>query len=466
MIYSTGFVVVAVLGVYSYFMVVLYVTENHWSDPKHQVDSTDVRSLNPQKITLIDIGYESLLHRLEMIQSSKKSLDLEFFIYEIDSASRILTNALIEKAKQGVKVRVLVDFAKPVFKLSPYYAKVLMKYGVEVKYYNTSSLSKLFNVQHRTHRKLLSVDDRIAMIGGRNIANDYFDMPAKWNFLDSDIMIEGDLVTSIRKSFDLYWDSTWSVNPETVEVEMNQAQKNLFKLIENDHAMLDKLKKLQIEPQTSECKNSRFVTDYPGSAVSNRRVFSVITELVQETKDKMLIESPYLVLTQNGRSILKSISDRGIKMTILTNSLASTDGYYTISALYPDISELKFSGFKLFAYDGKYLENYPESNATPSIWTIHSKRAVIDDKVSILGTYNLDPRSANLNSELVFICYDGSEFANQLSESMIARRKQAKLVVDETGSVDHDSLIGETDSEYKWKMFMVIPIAYFFNFLF
>ena len=112
----------------------------------------------------------------KLIESAQKSIELEFFIYEIDTASRLITQALARKAQEGVRVRLLVDFALPVFKLAPRYIQTLEKAGVEVRYYNTAGFERFFAAQHRTHRKLLVVDRQHAIIGGRNIADEYFDL--------------------------------------------------------------------------------------------------------------------------------------------------------------------------------------------------------------------------------------------------------------------------------------------------
>ena len=117
------------------------------------------------------------------------SIALEFFIYDVDEASRLLTQALIGKAREGVQVRILVDFSAPVFKLKPAYARLLGQAGVKVRYYNTSALYRLVSIQHRSHRKLLIIDEETVLTGGRNIANDYFDLSDHYNFLDSDLEV-------------------------------------------------------------------------------------------------------------------------------------------------------------------------------------------------------------------------------------------------------------------------------------
>jgi putative cardiolipin synthase len=102
-----------------------------------------------------------------------------------------------------VRVRILVDFSAPVFELKPAYARLLGEAGVKVRYYNTSAMYRLVSIQHRSHRKLLIIDGDTVLTGGRNIANDYFDLSDHYNFLDSDLEVSGPIVKSVLESFDV-----------------------------------------------------------------------------------------------------------------------------------------------------------------------------------------------------------------------------------------------------------------------
>ena len=177
-------------------------------------DSLQAHSTAPHQLMHFDQGAASLHRRLELIQSATKSIELEFFIYDVDEASRLVTQALMKKAREGVQVRILVDFSAPVFQLKPAYARLLGEAGVKVRYYNTSAVYRLVSIQHRSHRKLLIIDGATALTGGRNIANDYFDLSDHYNFLDSDLEVSGPIVATVLASFDVYWKSHLSAEPE------------------------------------------------------------------------------------------------------------------------------------------------------------------------------------------------------------------------------------------------------------
>src|SRR5215203_906130 len=206
-------IVTAVLAVYLVFAIGLTVLE--WVVRKNPgiEQSLIAHSAAPHTITHIDHGAASFQRRLELIASARKSIALEFFIYDVDDASRLLTQALIRKARDGVQVRILVDFSAPVFKLKPAYARLLGAAGVRVRYYNTSATYRLVSIQHRSHRKLLIIDEATVLTGGRNIANDYFDLSDHYNFLDSDLEVTGPIVKMVLQSFDVYWNSRLASDP-------------------------------------------------------------------------------------------------------------------------------------------------------------------------------------------------------------------------------------------------------------
>lgn len=470
---------VAVLGgiacVYFGFLGIMRISEAQWLGGPPFHESIDVRSETPHEITLLDEGILSLAERLTLIEGAETSLDLEFFIYELDDASRIVSQALARKARSGVKVRVLVDFSLAVFKLRPSYAKLLQEAGVVVKYYNTASVARFFRVQHRTHRKLLLVDGRTAVLGGRNIADDYFDLSRHYNFLDSDVVVAGEVVTSIQESFDLYWDSPWALDPaEVAQAEGDDgaapaASEVADFLTESDQdratlANVAAMVKILPPPPRSTCGDVSFVTDYPGSGVNYRRVFPAIVKILSEADHRVLVESPYFVIRPDGAAVIRRLTERGVELKVLTNSLRSTDAYYTVAALLPMLHHLAAPRFELWAYRGDRLPGYGKADASER-WGVHAKRAVIDDDTVLIGTYNIDPRSANLNSELMLICRGDKALAAAVGDSIERRAQQANAVVLGDDVQGIGPLIAGADAHNLTMMILSLPVSTLFDFL-
>lgn len=462
-LFGTLSLALLMLTFYGAFLIILKVTEAKWLGAPPFHEATEFYSTEPHTVALIDNGADSLALRLRMIQGALTSIDLEFFIYELDTSSRLITQAIAERAKAGVKVRVLVDFSLAVFKLRPVYARMLHEAGVEVKYYNTASLARFFRMQHRTHRKMVIVDGTSAIIGGRNIADDYFDLGDHYNFLDSDVLVEGPAVKSIRESFDLYWQSDWAVPPGSDDA--GAPISDLTVPNEKDVAAHHLITTLKTGEVRTTCNDLQFVTDYPGSGVNFRRVYPAITKVMATAKKEVLAESPYFVLRKDGQDVIKALTERGVKLRVLTNSLRSTDAYYTVAPLFLNLKRISMAGFQLYAYGGYPLENYGQFAARSERWGVHAKRAVIDDSTVMIGTYNIDPRSANLNSELMLICRNNVALAIAMRASIEARIKQSNLVLDGSNEPFLGALTGNAERNSYLMMLLSVPLSSMFDFL-
>jgi len=461
-------VIGAILVVYLLFAIGLTVLE--WivrENPKVE-ESLDAHSTAPHTITHFDQGAASFHRRLELIESAKQSIALEFFIYNVDEAARLLTQALMKKAREGVQVRILVDFSAPVFELKPAYARVLGEAGVKVRYYNTSAVYRLISVQHRSHRKLLIIDGETVIAGGRNIGNDYFDLSDRYNFLDSDLEISGPIVKTVLQSFDVYWNSHLSTEPATDSSPNTEAARFVLPnardvaVMERARAAGDAYHKSH---NTHECRDLRFVTDFPNAGEASRKVFNAIVEELGRAKREAVVESPYFVIKGGGYAALEDLHHRGVQVRVLTNSLASTDASYAVAALYPRLGSLADTGLTLFAYNGKPSPGQSTDVGGGSRWGVHSKRGVIDGETTLLGTYNMDPRSANLNSELMFVCRGQRALASEVLASITARETLATTVIERGTIVHRSALLGDSPLTQRLRLLLEMPIANLFDFL-
>lgn len=448
------------------FLGIQEASERQWLGQAPQHAAIDVRSREPHAVALLDVGFDSLAARLKLIEEAKQSIELEFFIYELDESSRLISQALARKAAQGVKVRILVDFAMPVFKLAPQVARTLEQAGVQVRYYNTSGIARFFAMQHRTHRKLLVVDRQKAIIGGRNIGNDYFDLSTHYNFLDSDLLIQGPIAGAIVDSFELYWASDWVTHPQDIAVDETGAPRiNLLgnRTVAEERISAD-LRQHAAAPRFSTCRDTHFVTDYPGSGVERRKVYLAIASLVQEAKQHIVVESPYLVLRDDGVALMQGVLQRGVKLQFLTNTLHSTDAFYAVASLADSLDRFSLANLEVWGYDGRPLKQNQRLPASER-WGVHAKRAVFDNRTVVVGTYNMDPRSANLNSELIVICRDNPELAAAMTASLKARLAQSRAITGTPGARGYDALIEGADPDTIFQMRMVRPFASFLDFL-
>jgi cardiolipin synthase C len=462
-------VIGGILAVYLLFAIGLTVLEWIVRENPRVEHSLRARSSEPHLLTHYDQGAASFQRRLELVASARTSIALEFFIYDVDDASRLITQALIRKAREGVQVRILVDFSAPVFKLKPAYARLLGEAGVKVRYYNTSALYRLVSIQHRSHRKLLIVDGQTVLTGGRNIANDYFDLSDHYNFLDADLEISGPIVKTVLESFDVYWNSHLATEP--VPDPKPNAEAETFVLPNpRDAPVLAKLRaageSYRQSHQAHECRDVRFVTDFPNHGEASRNVFNAIVEELRDARREVVVESPYFVIKSGGYAVLEDLHTRGVAVRVITNSLASTDASYAVGALYPWLGSLADTGLTLSAYSGKPLplQSTDLGGGTPR-WGLHAKRGVIDGGTTLLGTYNMDPRSANLNSELMVVCRGQPALAAEVLASIAAREAASVRVIERGRIVHRAGLLGESPLKQRLRFLLEMPIANLFAFL-
>lgn len=419
-------------------------------------------------ITHFDQGAASFNRRLELVAAAKKSIALEFFIYDVDDASRLLTQALMKKAREGVQVRILVDFSAPVFQLKPAYARLLGEAGVKVRYYNTSAIYRLVSSQHRSHRKLLIIDEETVLTGGRNIADEYFDLSERYNFLDSDLEVSGPIVKPVLESFDLYWNSHLADEPSSDSTANAEAAKFIVPQ-DDDAALIARLhaagESYRQSHQVHECRDLRFVTDFPNQGEASRNVFNAIVEELARAKHDVVVESPYFVIKKGGYAVLEDLHNRGVRVRVLTNSLASTDASYAVGALYPWLGSLSSTGLTLSAYGGAALPSQSTNLRGSPRWGVHSKRGVIDGETTLLGTYNIDPRSANLNSELMLVCRGQKDLAAEVLASIAAREAASHRVIESGRIVQRSALLGGSPLSQRIRFLFEMPIANLFDFL-
>jgi putative cardiolipin synthase len=448
----------------------------------------------PQQLSILNSGSLSLQKRLDMIASAKRSIEVEFFIYNIDQAGRLFTQALVKKAREGVRVRVLVDYGWPVAKLDRFYATVLMKNGVEVRYYNPHISFELFKGQFRSHRKALIIDDIEAMTGGRNIADEYFDLSTDYNFIDRDIHVRGSVAAAMRASFDRFWFSEMTqvadvaVAPKhspyietqqqahveesrrRFQAEMARAQDYLA-TNENDRAVLKSVRAMAIADRKSVqprvCRDTTFAADMPGIGDDRRVLFNEIQNQLRQVNHSVHIESPYFVTTKNGIQILLGYLKKNIGITVYTNSLHSTDAIYTTATFYPRVGELIDAGMNVFIYKGQSLQN--QSYISPEVknarWGIHAKSAVLDEKTIIVGTFNVDPRSRNINAEMAIICRDNPTLAADVLNSMKAHEQHSVQLNTNGDPVDGTSAFENVSLPKRILYYLSGPISNSLDFL-
>ena len=435
-----------------------------------------IKSKSSHDILLLNHGLASLEERLQMIERSEKTIDVEYFIYRTDKSAKIFTQALVKKARQGVKVRILLDYFMVKNDLSPFFTHELEKEGIEVKYFNTTATLNLFSGQYRNHRKILAIDGKEAITGGRNIGDEYFDLHKDYNFLDREIQIKGDIVKSIDQTFDETFNAKLSKKvarekmPEADDAKYNRgdsgndtssynydlsiwnkkvADAKSFVNEAMDSSLENNIRSKGLEELSSEyrgsCGELSFHSEYSTVGAKNRKEGRVLKhyvfEKIKNAEKSIMIDSPYFIVNDELAGALNSAFSKNVDVKLLTNSLNSTDAIYVYAAFDTIANEWLNKGLDSYIFKGVRPKSYEviESQSGEARFGVHAKTFVFDKKDVIIGTYNVDPRSANYNSEMIISCENNSELASEVQKDIDLRL---------AGSIHLDSAKAIKDAEF------------------
>jgi putative cardiolipin synthase len=456
---------------------------------------------SPHEMKIINDGTAALYERIRMIREAKAYLNVEYFIFNPDASGRIIVNELVNAAKRNVKVRILVDKSVAVFAMDEYYAKVFRENNIEIRYYNAASFLQISTVQFRNHRKLLSRDGVEAITGGRNIADEYFHLAKEFNFLDRDVLVKGEIVKPMEKTFDIYWDAEIVQRPsdpvlptklvgngDSLSTERFEAQykrslltykkkleeaKKILTLTDEDKKILSFVMSYgQRNPgETRICPSVAFATDREGGNFKTRihsdnynlnyRILrKEIALWMKKIDDEVLLDSPYFLNDSNSREILDDLLGNRKKVTIFTNSLASTDAIYVSTAFSDEVKKFTPNkDFNAFIYKGVFsneAELYSEE-IKASMWGTHSKTIVYNDHAFMVGTFNIDNRSNFYNSEMALFC-DGSAELTSDVENNIRFRMKTSHHLNEQGKPDDGTKLLEGNSKEKKGIYYLLKV--------
>lgn len=388
---------------------------------------------------VLERGEEALLARAWLGDHAQKSIDIQYFIWSTDNIGILASEALVRAADRGVRVRVLVDdfgvdasaenvlsvVSHPLIDIRIYNPQTTVGISVWMRLLNV--LRDFRAVNQRMHDKTFIVDSSVAITGGRNMADEYFDYDQAYNFRDRDILVIGPVVDDMQNNFEAFWNSPLSTPIETqLEAEAATLTTDRIKVVlENLHryakdpenfadevrAALSNLpRKFSAVLAMITWDDVQFVHDKPGKNEhgwnGGGETTRSLIQVLSEAKSRVVIQSPYVVMPKGGLQLFKSLVDKGVRVSIVTNSLASTDNLYAFSGYSRQRKEILAAGIEVYEYrpnptvQQDLFRRYSKMQEQPPVFAIHAKTLVVDGTTLFVGTFNLDPRSANLNTEV------------------------------------------------------------------
>lgn len=386
----------------------------------------------PARFARLDHNATALAVRLDLCASARHHLDLQCYIFRDDESGRLLAEALVAAARRGVRVRLLLDDLDASGRESVF-GRMDAHPGFDVRLFNPlpwrgllrplSLLRDPGRINRRMHAKALIADDSLAVVGGRNVGDEYFAPEAELAFADIDVLIRGDLAREVGQSFDRLWHSHWArpladVGRRRAPLEVaRRTRERLARPPRHqrpDSAMADDaeaqrlLERLRAGQWPDLAGRGRLFADLPAKVeaegTQDEGYFDAsLRALVASAKREIMIMTPYLVPRQEGMAVLEALRARGLRIRILTNSLAATDviavhgGYRRyrrrLLELGVELHEYRPTGFW-----GRRLRRLIRGAHLRA--SLHAKTLVVDDHLVLIGSANLDPRSHGLNLEL------------------------------------------------------------------
>ncbi|GMW02680.1 MAG: hypothetical protein AMXMBFR84_38160 [Candidatus Hydrogenedentota bacterium] len=419
-------------------------------------------------VGVIDDGYQALVLRVHLIRAARHTIDIQTFILENDECGRLLMYELIQAAARGVKVRLLADHfmsskdrdfvaflatAHPNFELK-YYRPPAKQIDPDTISLAVSHVLFFRGQNQRMHNKLFLIDNMIALMGGRNIDNHYYNHSLTYNFLDRDALVIGPLLPDIGESFEEFWKDRRSIPAANLldvarVIERNEFNRPADRAGYNLNGFFDDV---DADASNGDYIRTRFVDrfyradkawfnwDPPGKNSSigiwgGGRHTKEVRDVMRGTESSLVIQSPYLILDRSARWMFRRMRKRNPTMDIIvaTNSFAATDNTLAYSANFKlrsvYIEKLQFQVHEIKPHPEDLLARLPnyadlerraleKSSGKPFV-SIHAKSFVRDARIAYIGTFNIDPRSENLNSEMGLFVED-ARVAKAVQESILS----------------------------------------------
>ncbi|WP_439107902.1 phospholipase D family protein [Congregibacter sp.] len=427
---------------------------------------TELESLrNDDWNILLNDGATALDWRLTAIDSATQSIDLQTFLWSLDQVGSAILNHLLAAADRGVRIRLLVDDSFLLGEddlLTALADHPNISYRVFNPYqrrHDSFATRELMNLgefdrlNHRMHNKVMLVDNRVGIVGGRNLADEYFGLHPEANFRDMELLVGGSIVPRLSDVFDTYWNDVWSVPIDTVaKLGPNYERLSATVLIQDraalghsESAEVDLTARWRDAVRDALSGESDLLVDEPppldisAEASAPVQLAQQLIEIFDSAEEEVIIISAYLIPSPGLQQVVERAVRRGVRIRILTNSIRSNNHITAHSAYRNHIDDLMTGGAELHEVrvDARDRPRYMLSPTDEKALALHAKVLVVDKDRVFVGSPNLDPRSMRINTEVGLLVHSDALNA-RIRESVEPDLLQANawsLQMDEAGNV-------------------------------
>lgn len=450
--------------------------------PSFALEDTDDTRLGADVRPLVDAhpdksGFHSLREgidayaaRLILVSKAQKSLDLQYYIWHNDLTGKVLFNQLLAAADRGVRVRLLLDDLDTAGKADMLHI-IDAHPNIEIRLFNPFAnrgmragdfLTDTRRINRRMHNKTLTADNQATIFGGRNIGDEYFDASEEVGFSDMDVLAIGPVVDEVSRSFDLYWNSPWvypleafkpdkPVTDARITSYRAQSDSDLEAARATDYAVA--MRALEMAAITSLADLDyvwgrwALVYDQPSKVEATKvkagtHLAPRLKQGLDKTQQELLIVSPYFVPGSDFTKYLVGMVQRGVRVRIMTNSLAANDVSLVHAGYMRYRKDLISGGVELYEYKPNKSAQ-PDQKKEKVKWSgssrasLHGKYFGFDRKYVFVGSFNLDARSVVLNTELG-VYFESPQYAALMAEGFdrLAMVKGYRVLLDEGGDLE------------------------------
>ncbi|KMK78317.1 phospholipase D-like domain-containing protein [Alkalihalobacillus pseudalcaliphilus] len=414
------------------------------------------------RVVLVQDRVESGLARIQLIQQADKSIDVSSYAIQKGEYADMFVGALFEAADRGVQVRIILDGIVNQFNRDFNQVSYAMEEhpNMAIKFYEPLNIWMPWTWNNRYHDKLLIIDGEMVMLGGRNIGDRYFSPEGTAKATnDRDVIVihsnqeveAKSVLTDISNYYQKTWDHEFtkpavknvtSRNREKGQLREKQVRKIYQQAVAQDQKLQEKVDWL--------------ANSYPANSITflhnplerwNKQplIWQALIKQLDQASGIVYMESPYIIPTNKMLSYLDEYNIEVDKMRLMTNSFASTPNSVAFSGYYPNRREIAAYSESLYEY---------QSNKE----SLHGKTYIFDEQISMVGSFNLDSRSAFLNTE-VMLLIDSEPFAKHLQAEIDKAMEHKSLLVLADGSYQADSEVKEAEVS-KWKEFKIKALSY------
>lgn len=368
------------------------------------------------RVALVESPAEGFQTRIHILDEAVERIDVSYYAMHMSDSTDLFLGALLDAADRGVQVRILVDgqFGGLTISHSAYASAMGSHPNIELKLYNPPNLLKPWTWNGRLHDKYILIDNRLLLLGGRNIGDKYFADENKTLSYDRDVLVYNtafseEAASSVLHDVRAYMDEVWNggnvverFSRETrLGTRKQQALQEKFQQFRLENGNLFDHGSDDYEGWTYTANRVTFFHNDTGIGPKRPNAGYVLGQLLRSAEHSVTLQSPYVILDQHLESLLKDLGEMEIDAHILTNSKAASPNPMACTAYSGDRKTILSTGIHLWEYQ------------QPN--TIHAKSYLIDERMAVVGSFNLDPRSDTIDTELM-LAIDSVDFARHLGE--------------------------------------------------